>query len=57
MPDVNDARIAAAIKETCSTGDVEADHVNADNYLCALLRELGYHKVVDAWVEVDRWYA
>lgn len=37
--------------------DTEADHVEADEILCQLLRYLGYSDVVAEWAKVRRWYA
>ena len=39
------------------TGDREDWHVEADNILCELLDELGYHDFVEAFEEVPKWYA
>lgn len=41
----------------CHTHDKEADHSNADDILCELLKSLGYEDVVKAWDAVDKWYA
>ena len=38
-------------------GDTEADHVRADEVLCSLLETLGYSDVVEAWNNIDKWYA
>jgi hypothetical protein len=38
-------------------GDIEAEHLDADDVLCELLRSLGYADVVDEWVKVEKWYA
>ena len=38
-------------------GDTEADHGTADQILCDLLTELGFTKVVEAYDEIDKWYA
>jgi hypothetical protein len=40
-----------------SKGDPEAAHSMADKILCKLLTDLGYSEVVQAFSEVDRWYA
>jgi hypothetical protein len=37
--------------------DREMAHVEADQLLCKLLIELGYKDVVDAWENIDKWYA
>jgi hypothetical protein len=37
--------------------DPEAAHSQADMILCELLRSLGYGDVVDAWDDMEKWYA
>jgi hypothetical protein len=41
----------------CHTNDVERDHLKADDILCDLLRSLGYEDVVQAYLNVEKWYA
>jgi len=38
-------------------GDTESDHAKADDVLCDLLSELGYHDVVELYDRIDKWYA
>lgn len=38
-------------------GDIEADHIKADEVLCQLLISLGYEAVVEKWQEIPKWYA
>lgn len=38
-------------------GNQEKAHMIADAILCALLDQLGYSRVVDAYNEIDKWYA
>lgn len=38
-------------------GDIEQNHLRADEVLCDLLRSLDYGEVVDAWDEISKWYA
>jgi len=45
------------LKKLAGSGDVEAAHGEADEVLCELLRALGYGDVVDAWEDVEKWYA
>lgn len=40
-----------------SKHDVERAHGDADNILCAVLRELMQSEVVAAWKQVKKWYA
>ena len=37
--------------------DTEVAHVEADDLLCKLLRELGMDKLVDKFEEINKWYA
>ena len=37
--------------------DTESAHMSADEVLCDLLRDLGFHEVIDAYYKVDKWYA
>lgn len=45
------------LKKLLGNGDVEEAHGEADEILCKLLRALGYGDVVDAWDDVEKWYA
>jgi hypothetical protein len=52
------------IKEYCEqlnelkfSNDTSDAHVEADNLLCKLLNKLGFDEVVDAFHEIDKWYA
>lgn len=47
----------ARLKACQEDGDQEMAHINADAVLCDLLRDLGYEEVVQAWADVDKWYA
>ena len=47
--------IMKMIQET-HKGDVEHAHVTADKYLCNLLKELGYDRVVDEYEKIEKWY-
>ena len=47
----------AELAECAKGGDTEMAHSNADDVLCKLLIALGYQDIVDAWEEVDKWYA
>lgn len=37
--------------------DTELAHIEDDEILCELLRELGYGKVVDEYKKKSKWYA
>lgn len=45
------------IKEYSFSGDVEADHSEADKALTLFLNSLGYTKIVKEWEKVKKWYA
>lgn len=45
------------LKALASSRDTEAAHGEADDILCELLDHLGYGEVVEAWHEIDKWYA
>ena len=47
----------AQFKELQTSGDTEAAHSDADDVLCELLKSLGYEDVVEAYLEVPKWYA
>ena len=51
--------IATKIAEQCGkeAGDIENQHIMADEIVIKLLRELGYTKTADAWEAVPKWYA
>ncbi len=34
----------------------EVAHIEADDILCEVLKGLGYHDLVDAFRDVDKWY-
>lgn len=37
--------------------DCEAAHEEADDILCEILNNLGYGEVVDAYNNIEKWYA
>ena len=37
--------------------DTEVAHAYADGILCDILNELGYSDIVEAWEQIDKWYA
>ncbi len=47
----------AKLKALQGRGDTEAQHGDADEVLCDLLKTLGYADVVAEWEEVPKWYA
>ncbi|HDC4311279.1 TPA: hypothetical protein ACOEGN_001450 [Enterobacter kobei] len=40
-----------------SGGDVEMDHIRADDVLCEILKTLGYEDVVIEYDAINKWYA
>jgi hypothetical protein len=52
-----DDDLAAEIRRTCSHGDWEIAHGEADKLIVQQLRALGYNKTADAWDAVGKWYA
>ena len=46
-----------ALNDASQNMDIEIAHMQADEILCELLRDLGYIDVVDAWEAVEKWYA
>ena len=37
--------------------DSESGHIDADDILFGLLRELGYNNLIDEYEELTRWFA
>jgi hypothetical protein len=52
-----DLQTANRMKELINSGDTEHAHSEADKILCEVLRELGYNDLIDAYEQVDKWYA
>ncbi|EKS1202973.1 hypothetical protein L8O18_06110 [Enterobacter asburiae] len=38
-------------------GDVEMDHIRADDVLCEMLKTLGFEDVVIEYDAINKWYA
>lgn len=48
----------AVLKELQDTGgDVEMDHIRADDVLCEMLKTLGFEDVVIEYDAINKWYA
>ena len=45
------------LKELVGSRDIECAHAYADDVLCDLLKSLGYQDVVEAYEQIDKWYA
>lgn len=57
MSNKEDAILAAQIRTSCNTNDLEVDHIRADEILLTALRNLGYEKTVAEYEKVTRWHA
>jgi hypothetical protein len=47
----------ALFKNNCTSGDIEANHCEADDILCDLLNDLGYTELVNEFKKLEKWYA
>ena len=57
-PKDSNYKLYLAQLETCiGNKDIEMAHGDADDVLCALLRDLGYEEIVVLWEKVEKWYA
>jgi hypothetical protein len=45
------------LKKLQISTDTECAHVDADDLLCELLNRLGFEEVVEAFNDIDKWYA
>ena len=50
-------RCETKLKDCINNADTEDAHYRADQALCDLLTALGYGKIVEIWLKVDKWYA
>lgn len=50
-------RVLEKLKKAALNRDAEVAHYDADQALCELLEEIGYHEVVKAWGNVRKWYS
>lgn len=48
---------ASKIHELSGSRDIESSHADADEYLCDLLKHLGYDIVVEEYYKLDKWYS
>lgn len=37
--------------------DIEMRHVEMDNLMCEILKEMGFNELVDIFNETEKWYA
>lgn len=45
------------MKALINDNDKEEAHIKADRILCKILHAIGFHDVVEAFNEIDKWYA
>lgn len=45
------------MKECVKNGDYETAHIDADDILCDVLKQLGAKELVDEFEKVRKWYA
>ena len=45
------------MKECAKNSDYETAHVDADDILCDVLKQLGAKELVDEFEKVNKWYA
>jgi hypothetical protein len=45
------------LKDIQKSGDQEGAHIDADDVLCRLLKELGCEDVVAEYEKISKWYA
>jgi len=50
-------RALELLRDCQKSDDIECAHGDADDVLCKLLTYLGYKEVVEAYEEVDKFYA
>ena len=50
----NATELLKYIEDMC---DTEMAHLYADEVLCRLLRNLGHNDIVDAYENIEKWYA
>lgn len=48
---------AEKMRECFNSGDTEGAHCDADDLLCAVLRDLGYGEAVGIFENMEKWYA
>lgn len=54
---IADIVLAGLIALQSAPFDPEANHAEADDLLCDLLKELGYVDIVEAYEKIEKWYA
>jgi hypothetical protein len=54
---VDTTKIIEKLHALKDLGNEEQAHIRADALLCQLLRDLGYADVVEAYEQIDKWYA
>lgn len=54
---MTDDEAAERLQEISQNHDTEGGHVYADELLCEVLKSLGYTKTVEAFENMEKWYA
>jgi hypothetical protein len=57
MDTMTPAEFFSKMKQISMNGDEEVAHVEADDLICGLLRQLGYGDGVDVFEDMPKWYA
>ena len=52
-----EAALLQQMRELTASRDTEVAHARADDLLCEYLRLLGKTEIVEAYDQVDKWYA
>lgn len=53
--ELND-KYLSQLNDLISENDVEKKHIDADNILCELLKELGFNEIVESFNKLKKWY-
>jgi len=56
-PKMNPEDAAVIMQSFQANTDQEGAHYDADGLLCLIAREAGFGDAVDAYMEIDKWYA
>lgn len=53
--ELND-KYLSQLNDLITENDVEKKHIDADNILCELLKELGFNEIVESFNKLKKWY-
>lgn len=54
---VTPQEFADRMREIAQEEDIADRHIEADNFMCMVLRTLGYEEGVNVFIEMETWYA